>query len=654
VLLEAALLAVDFLQGAAQDGGAEELAGVVEEMLKAPAVASSSSSVRTPAATLASSSSPASSGSAKTGPSGTFRASESSVPPTPSRVDGAGATPVFREATVRVPVTLLDGMVYRIDELVALKLRLDYERRQLEDTQLLLANTLARAAAVPAALSSEMEAVKRRLEVTRTDLAQEVHLLGLTAQALQEDVKDVRMLPVGPLLDPFRRMVRDLASSLSKEVVLEVLGEEVRIDKRILEMVRDPLMHLLRNAVDHGLETPAERVAAGKPARGTIVIQAENRESAIRLSVRDDGRGMDHRRLREVAVERGLIDNHRAEALTEREALNLVFMPSFSTSAQVTEISGRGVGLDVVRENIARLGGKVEFYSDPGRGTNFNLILPLTMATSSGLMVKTGTSVYAIPLLAMDEVVSVEPGEVGRPQGRLAISRRRQTISLVPLGDLLSGRALRAPEAHSFAVIVALSDRRVAVGVDQVLGQEEMVVKGVTSGTPRLKFVVGATSLADGKLVAVLDPGELMDAAMGTTISLPRAERRTGRATVLVAEDSLTSRTMIASVLEQAGYRALTAFDGQNALSQLRQTPVDLVVSDVEMPNLDGLGLIRALRGVPEHARTPAILLTSLGSVDARARGAQVGASAYLVKQEFDPAVFLTLVAELLEMAVDR
>lgn len=544
-------------------------------------------------------------------------------------------------------MSLLDGIVYRIDELVALKLRLDYERRQIDETQLLLASALARAGGA-LALSPEMEAVKRRLELARTELSQEVHLLGLAAQALQEDVREVRMLPVGPMIDPLRRMVRDLAASLGKDAVLEVHGEDVRLDKRILELVRDPLMHLLRNAVDHGVELPAERGLAGKPLRATIVLVAENRESSIHITVRDDGRGMDPHALRETAVRRGLLDAARAEALTDREALNLVFTPGFSTASTVTQVSGRGVGLDVVRENIARLGGKVEFYSELGRGTRFNLILPLTLATSSGLMVRAGSSTFAIPLSAVEEVDAIEPHEIGSPQGRLAISRRRQTVTYVPLASLVAGAPARAPEGHGFVVVLALSDRRVAVGVDLVLGQEEMVVKGLVSGTPRIRFIAGATSLADGQLVSVLDPGELMEAVAGAVAAPVGFGGRRERPTVLVAEDSLTSRTMIASVLEQAGYRAITAYDGENALEQLRQAQVDLLVSDVEMPHLTGFELVRALRALPGHAATPAVLLTSLGAPEDRARGAEAGANAHLVKQSFDPQAFLALVAELL------
>ncbi len=634
-LTEAALLAADFVQSDLGPGASDEeadaviavLGGALQEVSQAAAAAAAEPPAPAPAERKDANGRPA-------------------EPARPSDPPRSVATAMAAAASVRVPVALLDAILYRLDELIAVKLRIDHNRRQVEEVQETIEGMLTkvRLGAVTGALP--VEEVKRKLEYVRRDLNTEVHTLGILAHSLQEDVKEVRMVPVGPLLDPFRRTVRELATSLGKEAALEITGEDVRVDKRLLELMRDPLLHLLRNAVDHGLERPKEREANGKPVRGTIRINAESRESQILLEIRDDGRGIDTESVRQAAVERGLVDRDRALSLTHREVLNFIFMPGFSTSRNVTETSGRGVGLDVVRENVARLGGRIEFYSDKGKGTEFILSLPLTLAAARGLFVNAGRNTYCIPLTNVDEAIAVDPKELGMAQGKLFLPLRRQAIPYAQLEDLLTGRPCTRPERRSYAVIVALSDRRLAVGVDELLGQEEVVVKALAAGTPKIPLVAGGTSLADGRLVTVLEPAALVDQAAGTGVRMAAESLRPQLSTVLVADDALTTRTMISSVLERAGYRTLTAPDGEAAYSIALREKVDLVVSDVEMPGLDGLGLCQRIRSTPQLSSTPIILITSLDDKDDLARGATAGASAYIVKKDFDPSTFLEMVSD--------
>jgi len=597
--LEGALMAVDFLQNDLQGAASPEEAGIVLASLR-------------------------------------------ETPPVPEAPEHKAEPKPVLETTVRTPVALLDKVLYRCDELVALKLRLQYQTRQVEELQATFEGE-ARGGA------TTNQSLRRRLEVIRHNLAQEVHLLGIVAQALQDEVREIRMVPFGPMLVPLRRMVRDLAAALGKDVSLELTGEDVSADKRLLELVRDPLVHVLRNAVDHGIESPAERAKGGKPTRGKIELLVESRESHIWIQVRDDGRGIDADRIRRVAVERRLMDAEQARALSHREALNLIFTPGFSTASEVTEVSGRGVGLDIVRENVARCGGRIEFYSDPGKGAQFTFCLPLALAASRGLLVNAGKETYCLPLPAVEEVVCVEPADVGVVHGGRAIRRRNQTLSFVGLSELLADRPWSPPKQDAcFAVILALSDRRLAVGVDGILGQEEIVVKGLTAGTPQLPYVAGATSLADGRLVTVLEAGVLMARAASVPSRARGAtQSSTPTPTVLVADDSLTTRAMLVSLLERAGYRTLTAVDGEAAYSTLLSEKVDLLLTDFEMPNLDGLGLVRRLRASGgSFARVPVILLTSRGEAEDRARGAEAGADAYLVKASFDPQAFLSMVAD--------
>lgn len=622
----ALLLAVDFLYAQVAGKGGEDEVSIIEAMVSPP-------------------------------PSGPKdgAASRSAVPPRapegvapsmpaeavePSTVAASGSA-----GTVRVPVSVLDSVQYRLEEIVALKFRLDHQRRQLEDALSGLEHLSTGVGLTANDWRVAVEAERRRIAATRDGLVQDLHELALVTQTVTEDVKNTRLVSVGSLLDGARRAARDLARALGKDVAVELVGDDVRLDRRVLEMISDPLTHLYRNAVDHGIESPEERAAAGKPTQARLTIRVESREANVRIEVEDDGRGIDVRRIRQLAVEKGLVDAEQARSLSDREARNLIFMHGFSSARSVTDISGRGVGLDVVRENISRLGGIIEFYSDPGQGARFVLSVPLAVTATRGLLVAVGRSTYCLPLTSIEDVVSLEPEQVHAVVGRLSIHRRNQTVPFVGLEELLAGRGMVHPRSRIFCVILAVADRRLAVGVDQVLGQEEIVVRAPAAGTPKLQFVAGATPQADGRLITVLDPAALLDCETPPTAFDARRAREAA-AVVLVADDSLTSRTLVSSVLERAGFRTLLARDGSQAWELLRQHQVDLVVSDVEMPGMDGFSLVRAMRSNKATASLPVILLTSLNSESDRVRGADAGADAYVIKAEFDPGAFLALVAE--------
>ncbi len=447
-------------------------------------------------------------------------------------------------------------------------------------------------------------------------------------------------------LDHLRRSVRDLCATLGKDAVLEISGEQVRVDRRLPELLRDPLLHLLRNAIDHGIESPRERKAAGKPARGKIQIHISSRDGHVFLRLKDDGRGIDRARVKAVALERGLIDAARAEQISDEEITDLIFVAGFSTAAAVTETSGRGVGLDVVRENLQQLGGHVEVHSEAGKGTEFLLSMPLSLATSRGLFVEVGTEVYCLPLEAVEEVVAVQPSDLGVSQGRFVLQRRGEPLVFAPLATLIANGSAATARRGGYAIVLNVLERRVALGAEQLLGQEETVVKSLSPGTPRLEFVAGATTLADGRVATLLDPNALVEAALRSTAAGATVER----GTVLVADDSLTSRALIAATLERAGYRTLVECDAPAALATLQRERVDLVIADVEMPGaIDGIGLVREIRASPRLKHMPVILVTSLGAAEDRARGAQAGANAYVVKKDFDPAHLLQLAADYLE-----
>jgi two-component system chemotaxis sensor kinase CheA len=476
------------------------------------------------------------------------------------------------------------------------------------------------------------------------DAVREAEAQRLTAASIREDLRDLRMVPVSSALEPLRRVALDAAVRLGKEVELTVAGEAVKLDRRILNELRDPLVHLVRNAVDHGIERPEARRAAGKRPAGRISVRVEPRGNRVGIVVEDDGAGLDVERVRQAAVRKGATTEAAAAAMNEREAARLVFLPGLSTAAEVTALSGRGVGLDVVHDAVLRLRGKIEVGFERGRGTRFDLDLPLTIATTVGLLVRIHRDLAVLPSESVERVLAIRPGDVGTVAGASTVVVEGCQIAFADLGQMLGVRAGASSVARP-AVVLAVGTERAALALDELIGQEEVVVSALGSRVARVAHLAGAALLDDGRVVAVLDPAELVRRARPAAAA---AVRTAARARILVTDDSFTTRTAVKSLLEVAGYEVLAAEDGQAALELLRQTRCDVVVSDVQMPRLDGLGLARAVKGDPRLAATPVILVTSLGSSEDRAAGLAAGADGYLVKKDVQGGKLLELVQQLL------
>lgn len=564
--------------------------------------------------------------------------------------------------TVRVATATLDRLGSELDELLLSGARqerrahelaslvrqledavVDFERSATELRQL----DLQRPLSIVGAGLQKLRAARQSLLNLAREGRRDGEQLQLIGAMVREDLRDLRIVPASSALESLRRVVRDVAARVRKEVVLQLVGGEVRLDRRVLEAVRDPVLHLVRNAVDHGIEPVEERRARGKPEVGNLTVRVEPRGSRVAISVEDDGGGLSHERIRATAVARGLIDATVASQLSDAEALRLLFRPGFSTAEQVTEVSGRGVGLDVVQQTLASLQGTVAVESTPGRGTRFVLDLPLTLATRTGILVEVGGLRCAIPGDAVERILRVRHDELGTVGGQATVRIGDRQLPFAALGEMIGApqrRLALEEEEPQPAVILSLGEQRVAVAVDQVLGHQEIVVRPLgraVSGTPHL---AGAAVLDDGGVVAVLNAAELVRGAK----PMLRRSLRTERARILVADDALTTRTAMKALLEIAGYDVISAADGVEALRLLRETPCQLVVSDVQMPGLDGLGLTRAIRAEETLMRLPVVLVTSLDSPEDRAAGREAGADGYLIKREVDRGALLDLVRQLL------
>ena len=481
--------------------------------------------------------------------------------------------------------------------------------------------------------------------------------LAALADGLGTELLDLRLVPVATLFDRFPRMVRDLARASGKRVELRPMGWETEIDRQLLERLMDPVMHLLRNAVDHGIEPEAERAAAGKPPVGTVLLEASQRGGGIRIEVSDDGRGIDPARVRRAAIDAGVPESQLPHASDLAGILRLVLRPGVSTASHVTEVSGRGVGLDIVRDAVARVGGTIEVASQPETGTRVGLQLPLTLVLVDVVIVGVGDRRYALPIGSVERCVRVGTDQLREVSGRPALDLGGEPVMLADLGDLLDGRP-GGPGGNDrrIAVVLKAGDGHVGLLVDVVHSAIRVVVKGLgallesAGGSP---LVAGAAILGDDELVLVLDPGELAQAATTDRQGWPvrvHQEPETDLSrpvSILVVDDSVTTRTLEKSILEAAGFAVVVATDGLEALAVLRREIVDLVVSDVDMPRLDGFELTRRIKADPKTRDLPIVLVTALDSPEQQEQGLDAGADAYLLKRAFDQRVLLETIQRL-------
>ncbi len=474
---------------------------------------------------------------------------------------------------------------------------------------------------------------------------------------VRDGAMGLAMVPVRRAFATLPRIVRDVAASTGKTVRLETAGEDVEIDKQVLDGVADALKHLVVNAVDHGCEDAATRTAAGKPAEAVVRVTARGVAGTVVLEVADDGAGVDEARVRAKAVELGLLPAD--SSLAGSALLELLFAPAFSTASAVTETSGRGVGLDVVRDAVEELGGSVEVRSEPGAGTAFILTLPVTLGVLRCLLARVGDERYAVPVPGVVESLSLRDAEVHTLAGATVVVRHGVSIPLLDLGAALG--LARAPGEYAGSALVVRhaggSGSMVAWAVDRLEGESELVVKDLGDFLGRVPAIAGATIDGDGSVVCLLDLRELAERVVGPSPAIgatvvarsPRtlATPVARKPRVLVVEDSVGVRELERVILEGAGYIVETAVDGLDGAARLRDDPADLVLSDVEMPGMDGFDLTRTIRRTKGWENVPVIIMTSRGEEHARQAGLDAGCSAYLLKNEFDQEQLVSTVRRL-------
>jgi len=498
--------------------------------------------------------------------------------------------------------------------------------------------------ALAAELQAGIGAVEQKLGASLEQVQRE---LGQVRSAAEQ----LRLLPAGGMFTSLERCARDAAQALDKQVTFEGKGGDVRLDAHVLETVRSALVQLIRNAVAHGIESAAERKSGGKPAAGRITVEIRRRGRRVQFRCQDDGRGIHLDAVRRTLVQRGL-SGAEAERLSREQLLERLLLGGITTSSSVTEVAGRGIGLDVVRDAAQRLGGNVAVTTDTSQGTRFDLVVPLSVASLEGLTVEVGGALVTIPLDAVRRTLRVHGGDVSRTAQGDSIVCDDRAIPFVPLQRALHPSALapaEAPRAWS-ALVLEAADGLVAVGVDRLLGTATVVLRPLPEYAPADRSIAGASIDADGNPRLVIDPDELVAEICrgGFSTATQRPERRS----ILVIDDSMTTRMLEQSILESAGYHVDTASSAEEALVMARQKRYALFLVDVEMPGMDGFSFVERTRADPELGNVPSILVTSLAAPEHRQRGVSVGAQGYVVKSEFDQADLLARIGRLIAASV--
>jgi two-component system chemotaxis sensor kinase CheA len=501
---------------------------------------------------------------------------------------------------------------------------------------------------------TKLKSINSLLQNHTEDFSNDDLHLELIVSSIQREVQGLRMLPIETLFEPLRRRVRDISRQQDKSVTLELLGGETELDRQLIEAMRDPLVHLITNSIDHGLETPDQRKESGKNPTGKLKLSAGQRGNQIIIEISDDGRGIDFEKVKQKAISVGMFTERELASFTEDEIVALIFKPGFSTKQAVTEFSGRGVGLDVVKVNVEKLQGQIEINTGRGKGSTFRITLPLTLSTQRVLLIKVASQLFALPVNAIDRLMSISVEDVFTVGARMAISIEGKPISLLHLNSLLNV-AENEPEAKQehVVMVLAMGNERTAFVIDEALGEQEVVVKALGKPLRKMKNIAGGAILGDGSVMLLLNPSDLLRTGKGvskldTRFINTQQEKNKVKSKVLVIDDSITTRTLEKNILEMAGYEVLLAKDGLEGLEMSKTPGCNLVLADIQMPGLSGLELTQEIKRDPKTKHLPVVLISSLDSPEVKAKVAQAGADAFIVKGQFDQSQFLEVVKSMI------
>ncbi len=565
--------------------------------------------------------------------------------------------------TVRVNIEKLDDILNLVGELVIGKIRLEDDRQHLSALPKSVGDELKKWETASHSQSMDMQgfggetskviseslkmgnAILEKLEKFSTEFNASIENVNRLIDEIQTKIMGIRMLPVSTIFDTFPRPVRDLAKGFQKEVELQIEGGETQIDKKILEEIGDPLVHLVRNTIDHGIEKPKERKKSGKPACGKLQLSAYQQAGRIVIEIKDDGRGIDPEHIRATALKKKILPEETINSMDREDLLNLIFHPGFSTKKIITDVSGRGVGMDVVKANVEKLHGSIDLSSQVGEGTRIALSLPLTLATTHALLVCVADQTLAIPITSVEQCLRISLKDVQSVGGKEAVMINGVITPTISLARVLGWSPNGKPNSHDAkvqAVILFFGPHHIAFQVEDIIGEFEIVVKSLGTHLTNVNNIAGTTIMGSGDVVLITDVSQLIASARmvgkGSMISVQKTEEVAEERipAILVVDDQLSIRQLEKSILESAGYRVETADNGVEAMAKLADEHFDLVVTDIQMPEMDGFALTEKIKSEEKWKDIHVVIVTSLEKDEDKVRGVMVGADAYIIKGDFE------------------
>ena len=556
--------------------------------------------------------------------------------------------------TVRIHVSKLSDLLNQAEELITAKNMFGHDLKELKRVGVQHNKTKEKSGNSEDASSL----IREDVSILAKNMDQHYRIMARTVDDLLFSIKNTLLLPFSTVLDLFPKLVRDLASDTKKEVIFTVIGDDLEIDRRILEKIKDPIIHLLRNCIDHGIESPEERLKKNKSRSGEVNLVVEKiNDGEITLTISDDGAGIQKEKVLESSIKLGLITVEKAEKLTDAEVSNLIFSSGLSTSPFITDLSGHGLGLAIVSEYISQIGGSVVVDFEKDKGTKFVITLPVTLQTFRGILVKIGENQFIVTINAIEKAIRIKVSDIRTLENRNTILYNGENIGLVWLEQVLnlSTRKQRIDRSSYLSALVLVSgQQRIAFVVDSILEEHEGIIKSLGSQLVNVRNVSGATLLGNGRVVPVLNANQLIEEAnsmssQGQLLSNIEAEEApVEKQHILIADDSITSRSLLRNIVESAGFIVQTAVDGFEAFKLLQEEPFDLVVSDVEMPRLNGFELTVKIRSDKKLSDLPIVLVTALEQSSDRQRGMESGANAYIVKSSFEQSNLIDAINRLI------
>lgn len=602
-------------------------------------------------------------------------------PPAPKTPPPANPEQKSSDKTIRVSLQKLNQLFQEVEETLTIKLLFNQQLTELKQlsSQLRLQEkqlnslistetvqrggiTQSRQITTKSTLKSldrqqqELKASKEQLNRLIKSADQNAHYVSSLVDTLVENAKKILMQPTSTLFEAIPLMVREISRHLSKDVRVEITGGDIEIDRRILEEIKDPITHLIRNAIDHGIELPEERVKRNKPSYGTIKITcSESEGNNVNITLADDGGGINLEKLKQSAIRKGVLSEKEAQGLTQEQAIQLAFQSDISTSPIITELSGRGLGLGIVSEKVDKLGGHICIDTVLNQGTTFTLTLPLTLATFRGVHITVGEQDFIVPTHNVKKVMKVKITDIKRTENKETIHFDNQSFSFIHLANLLGLAGTHSGDSdkdYFFGLMIKAAEHTLVFGADYVHKECEILVKSLGSHCVRLKNVVASTIMEKGNIIPVLNPNDLVKSALreGGSVTRTSSQKKAQsvKKVILLAEDSITTRLLFKNILTSAAYEVITAVDGVEAFEKLQTQKFDLIMTDVEMPRMTGLELTEKVRAQEKFKDIPIIMCTALGSREDRERGIELGASAYLDKNNFNQQVLLNIVQKLI------